>query len=551
MADSEVAQLVRSLLEDVGEDPTRDGLRDTPKRVAKAYVDATTGYATDARSIIGSAVFHEPLVSRGSGGIVLVRDIDFAATCDSTLMPFHGQCHVAYVPTDASILGLSKLARLVHAQSKRLCSPDGLCRELARAINDCIPCKGVYLQVSARHLSDAALQHRVSAESYTGLFDQPHSTHLKEARMLLRHGTRTPHSSASDLSSPSHPHLPPEPLPPAHLVNTVASKVSCMYARLLHGTGASLRPGAADTFARIFLRQTSGYFQTLPGVLAQHAQHAQHADSDGARPPAAVAAPRPDPTQLTDLRMHDGAPDSPASTPASDAADTADTTSASSCGMRSCSCRSGAAALAQHALPPRLAQLGFGSARSAGSDTSLSDRDALLPPSSSSTAVLAPLWEQHCGGRVRRHEAAQAAQPQHDSAAGSAQMWSVDFATQCEHHVLPFYGTLHAVVLDAGPCGGDTAAPPLSPECLCDIVDMFSLRLQVQERLTHQVADALHEATGGAVLIACTAAHMCMVARGVEKHAAETMTTAARGWLEEDDHARSSWLERLLERLSG
>lgn len=130
-------------------------------------------------SIIGSAVFHEPLVSRGSGGIVLVRDIDFAATCDSTLMPFHGQCHVAYVPTDSSILGLSKLARLVHAHSKRLCSPDVLCRELTRAIDDSVPCSGVYIQVCARHLADAARQGHVSAESYTGLFDLPHSTHLK------------------------------------------------------------------------------------------------------------------------------------------------------------------------------------------------------------------------------------------------------------------------------------------------------------------------------------------------------------------------------------
>lgn len=65
-----------------------------------------------------------------------------------------------------------------------------------------------------------------------------------------------------------------------------------------------------------------------------------------------------------------------------------------------------------------------------------------------------------------------------------------------------------------------------------------------------QVADALREATGGAVLVVCSAAHMCMVARGVEKHGAETMTTAARGWLEEDAPARNSWLEHLLDSLA-
>eukprot|EP00892_Ulva_mutabilis_P009205 jgi/Ulvmu1/6657/UM003_0295.1 len=76
------------------------------------------------------------------------------------------------------------------------------------------------------------------------------------------------------------------------------------------------------------------------------------------------------------------------------------------------------------------------------------------------------------------------AQPQCDRAAGSAQMWSVNFAEQCEHRVLPFYGTLHAVVLDAGPRGGGGSGSGLPPG-LCNIVDMFSLRLQEQERLMH------------------------------------------------------------------
>lgn len=144
-------------------------------------------------------MFHEPLVSRSSGGVVLVRDIDFAATCDATLMPFHGQCHVAYMPTDSSILGLSKLARLVNAFSKRLCSPNGLCHDLTKAIASCTPCHGVYVQVSAKHLASAATQQRVFAESYTGVFDQPHSTQLK----VLPHSVCACYHHPPELNPPS------------------------------------------------------------------------------------------------------------------------------------------------------------------------------------------------------------------------------------------------------------------------------------------------------------------------------------------------------------
>ena len=300
----------------------------------------------------------------------------------------------------------------------------------------------------------------------------------------------------------SHPGSPvstrADEAPRAHLLDTIASKVACVYATLLHGTGSSLRPGAAETFAQVFLRQTSGYFQTLPRILAQHAQHAQHEPAQlsvKSGPPLSASTA----TLLTDLAMHDGPPDSPASTPASDAADTADTQSASSSGMRSCSCRCGGPAAprdttAALALRPRLSDLGFGCG---SSDTSLSERScgpggagAPLPH------ALPPHWQSFCGGRVRLLDtsAAAAAGDVESEAPGGPQAatWSVDFATQCEHHILPFYGTVHAVVAAGG--------RPLTAACLCDIVDMFSLRLQVQERLTHQVRCAA---------ACCDAGHDC------------------------------------------
>lgn len=323
--------------------------------------------------------------------------------------------------------------------------------------------------------------------------------------MLLRHAVRDPHTPTNHPHGQSHPLLSADtPQPQARLLSTVASKVACIYTSLLRDTSCTLRPGAADAFARVFLRQTSGYFQTLPHVLAEHRQRTQPGQDAATNVAPATVATTPAP--LPDIRTHDAPPDSPSSSPASDAAETADTTdatsaSASSSGMRSCSCHGGcaaggAASAAAH-LPLRLARLGFSRAGSGGgstaSDTSLSDRDVLHAASPSTPHPAPPRWHTHCDGRVRRHEATCCAPAQHTTPpragadaqrAGTVHLWSVDFATQCEHHVLPFYGTLHAVV----PAGASAAA--LSPACLRDIVDMFSLRLQVQERLTHQVCSA-------------------------------------------------------------
>lgn len=297
---------------------------------------------------------------------------------------------------------------------------------------------------------------------------------LQEARLLLRSDSSGAQSPSSFPGTDPLPPLTPNADPPrAHLRETIASKVACLYATLLQDTGSSLRPGAAETFASVFLRQTSGYFQTLPRILAQH-------NTSGPREPVATKpgdhpGPLSDSTVslFTDLTMHDGAPGSPASTPLSDAGDTADTQSASSSGMRCCPYGAAAAAA------PRLRDLQFGCG---GSDTSLSDRASGAAPAPESA------WQAHCGGRVRFLDAAAAARPSSlpcDTAAGgTAQMWSVDFATQCEHHILPFYGTLHAVLL---PGDGGGGGREVTAACLCDIVDMFSLRLQVQERLTHEV----------------------------------------------------------------
>ena len=170
--------------------------------------------------------------------------------------------------------------------------------------------------------------------------------------------------------------------------------------------------------------------------------------------------------------------------------------------------------------------------------------------SSDCSGVVAPqVWQSHLERRAHSCVVQYSLGTSSHCGAGggtgvdSAQIWSVKFATQCEHHMLPFYGVMHFAVIRSG-----GVAPELTAACVCDLVDLYSCRLQVQERVAQQVAGALHAATGGAdVVLVCSAAHMCMVARGVERHAAETLSSVARGHLESNPAQRSVWLGRLLD----
>jgi len=108
-------EAVRTLLECLGEDPEREGLRDTPKRMAKALLDCTCGYPRTAAEVVGDAIFNE----ESCGDIVLVRDIPVHSLCEHHMLPFMGKAHVAYIP-DRKVIGLSKVGRIVDMFSRRL-----------------------------------------------------------------------------------------------------------------------------------------------------------------------------------------------------------------------------------------------------------------------------------------------------------------------------------------------------------------------------------------------------------------------------------------------
>lgn len=138
--------LVHDLLGELGEDPTREGLRRTPARVASMYEFLTKGYKEDVASVVNRAVFKEKY-----NEMVIVKDIDFYSLCEHHLVPFFGKCHIAYIP-NGKIIGLSKLPRIVDVFSRRLQVQERLTKQIAEAIYKTLDPQGVGVVVEARHL---------------------------------------------------------------------------------------------------------------------------------------------------------------------------------------------------------------------------------------------------------------------------------------------------------------------------------------------------------------------------------------------------------------
>src|SRR3989441_6750819 len=138
--------LIRKLLTDLGEDPDREGLRDTPKRVEKAYKFLTSGYKADVDTVINNALF-----TVDYSEMVIVKDIDFYSLCEHHLLPFFGKCHVAYIPS-TKVIGLSKIPRLVEVFSRRLQVQERLTNQIAKTISDKISPLGVAVVMEATHL---------------------------------------------------------------------------------------------------------------------------------------------------------------------------------------------------------------------------------------------------------------------------------------------------------------------------------------------------------------------------------------------------------------
>ena len=176
----EAEEAVRVLLRWAGDDPTREGLLDTPKRVAKAYEELFGGYGADVESVLGTT-FEEVA---GYKDMVLVRDIPFFSHCEHHMVPIIGKAHVAYLP-DGRVLGLSKIARVVEIFGRRLQTQEAMTAQIATAIEDALQPKGVAVMIEAEHMCMAMRGVRKSGSTtLTSTFRGSFEAATEQARFI-------------------------------------------------------------------------------------------------------------------------------------------------------------------------------------------------------------------------------------------------------------------------------------------------------------------------------------------------------------------------------
>lgn len=140
-------ELIEKLLVELGEDPSRKGLQNTPERVAKSLKFLTGGYWVNIEEMVNGALYEDP----NTDEMVILKDIDVFSLCEHHMLPFFGKCHVAYLP-DGKIIGLSKIPRIVEAFSRRLQLQERLTTQIANCLQDILKPKGVAVVIDALHL---------------------------------------------------------------------------------------------------------------------------------------------------------------------------------------------------------------------------------------------------------------------------------------------------------------------------------------------------------------------------------------------------------------
>jgi GTP cyclohydrolase I len=141
-----VENAVLTILNEIGEDPSREGLKRTPHRVAKAYEFLTQGYNKKIEDILNGAIFEEKYDE-----MVIVKDIDFYSMCEHHMLPFYGKVHIAYIP-NGKIVGLSKLPRIVDAYARRLQVQERMTQQIADTIEEYLNPAGVAVVIEAYHM---------------------------------------------------------------------------------------------------------------------------------------------------------------------------------------------------------------------------------------------------------------------------------------------------------------------------------------------------------------------------------------------------------------
>ena len=192
-------ELIRQLLAELGEDPTREGLLNTPKRVEKALKFLTSGYHADVDTVMNNALF-----TVDYNEMVIVKDIDFYSLCEHHLLPFFGRCHIAYIP-NGKVIGLSKIPRLVEVFARRLQIQERMTNQIAETIREKIAPLGVAVVVEATHLCMAmrGVEKQNSfaiTSAMLGGFRTDARTRMEFLELIRHRGSATSWSNAAALT---------------------------------------------------------------------------------------------------------------------------------------------------------------------------------------------------------------------------------------------------------------------------------------------------------------------------------------------------------------
>ena len=186
---AEAEAAVRTLLAYIGEDPTREGLHETPRRVVTAFDEFYAGYRQDPAEVL-TRVFADV---HGYDGMVVVRDISFVSHCEHHMVPFTGRAHIAYYPSGEGVVGLSKLARVVEIYAKRLQTQEAMTAQVLRALDLNLRPRGCAVMVEAEHMCMSLRgirKHGVSTVTtqFTGCFKADPAEQVRFLSAVRRHG---------------------------------------------------------------------------------------------------------------------------------------------------------------------------------------------------------------------------------------------------------------------------------------------------------------------------------------------------------------------------
>ncbi|KAH6765824.1 GTP cyclohydrolase I [Perilla frutescens var. hirtella] len=420
-----IEEAVKVLLQGLCDDFNREGLRRTPLRVAKALREGTRGYKQKVKDIVSGALFPEVgLENRaghagGTGGLVIVRDLDLYSYCESCLLPFQIKCHVGYVPSGQRVVGLSKLSRVAEVFAKRLQNPQRLANEICEALQHGFGPTGVAVILQCSHINFPDFESslidpnhkgwvKMLVKSGTGVFDDEMTDVWTDFLSLLRFrgiNTEDIHCGGSDdkFWCPSHRYC------------QMGAHDSAMLSSV-----ASILCSLGEDPLRKELQETPARFVKWLMNFKEY---------------------------NLDLKLN-----------------------------------------------------GFVQSK----------RDSLASNKDFSYN------EDHLCCEL-----------------------NLSFWSQCEHHLLPFHGVVHIGYYNSNELS------PVGKSLLQSIVHFYGSKLQVQERLTRQIAETVSSFLGEDIMVVVEASHTCMISRGIEKFGSSTATIAVLGRFSSDASARTKFLQMI------